>query len=166
MYVHLINTTSELTLLVPTGLFINNTFEPATDNKTITIENPSTGTPIGDVSSAQAADVDRAVAASKKAFSTWKTTAPAERRRLLLKLADLIEQNATDFASIEAVDAGLLYNLSLGLSVAQATESLRYFAGWADKLDGQSMGYDSGIALTKREPIGVCAAVVPWNTPL
>ncbi|CAJ0552229.1 Ff.00g062080.m01.CDS01 [Fusarium sp. VM40] len=153
-------------ITLPTGLFINNTFEPATDNKTITIENPSTGTPIGDVSSAQAADVDRAVAASKKAFSTWKTTAPAERRQLLLKLADLIEQNASDFASIEAVDAGLLYNLSLGLSVAQATETLRYFAGWADKLDGQSMGYDSGIALTKREPIGVCAAVVPWNTPL
>ncbi|KAM0487397.1 hypothetical protein ACHAP7_001910 [Fusarium lateritium] len=153
-------------ITLPTGLFIDNNFSPATDNKTITIENPSTCTPIGDVSAAQKADVDRAVAASKKAFSTWKTTAPAERRRLLLKLADLIEQNASDFASIEAVDAGLLYNFSLGLSVAQATESLRYFAGWADKLDGQSMGYDGGIALTKREPIGVCAAVVPWNTPL
>ncbi|KAJ4244992.1 hypothetical protein NW762_014198 [Fusarium torreyae] len=151
---------------LPTGLFIHNKFEAATDGKTVTVENPSTGNVIGDVSAAQTADVDRAVASSQEALATWKTTQPSERRKLLNRLADLIEENAQDFASIEAVDAGLLYKMSLGLSVTQAVETCRYFAGWTDKLDGQSMDYDQGLAYTKREPIGVCAAVVPWNTPL
>ncbi|KAF5664281.1 aldehyde dehydrogenase (nad+) [Fusarium heterosporum] len=153
-------------ITLPTGILIDNEFQPAADNKTITIENPSTCTPIGDVSAAQSSDVDRAVSSSKKAFATWKTTAPAERRRLIHRLGDLIEENAKDFASIEAVDAGMLYNMSMGLSVAQAVETCRYFAGWADKLDGQSIDYDGGLAYTKRDPIGVCAAIVPWNTPL
>ena len=152
--------------IVPTGLFIHNKFEAATDGKTVTVENPSTGNVIGDVSAAQTSDVDRAVASSQEALATWKTTQPSERRKLLNRLADLIEKNAQDFASIEAVDAGLLYKMSLGLSVTQAVETCRYFAGWTDKLDGQSMDYDQGLAYTKREPIGVCAAVLPWNTPL
>lgn len=155
-----------LTLTVPTGLFIDNTFTPAEANKTVTIENPTTASPIGSVSAAQTSDVDRAVLSARKASATWKTTPPQERRRLLNKLADLIERDVEDFASIEAVDAGMLYNMSMGMSVPQAAETCRYFAGWADKLDGQSLDYESGLAYTKREPIGVCAAVVPWNTPL
>ena len=158
--------TQLLTLTVPTGLFIDNTFTTAEANKTVTIENPTTASPIGAVSAAQTSDVDRAVLSSRKASATWKTTPPQERRRLLNKLADLIERDVQDFASIEAVDAGMLYNMSMGMSVPQAAETCRYFAGWADKLDGQSIDYESGLAYTKREPIGVCAAVVPWNTPL
>jgi len=85
---------------------------------------------------------------------------------LLNKLADLIERDAQDFASLEAVDGGMLFNMSLGFCVVQAVETIRYFAGWSDKIDGQAMDFDQGLAYTKREPIGVCAAVVPWNTPL
>ncbi|KAF4440935.1 putative aldehyde dehydrogenase [Fusarium austroafricanum] len=153
-------------ITLPTGLFIDNKFTPAAQNKTVEIENPSTATPIGLVSAAQSSDVDLAVSSAKKASVVWKSTPPQERRRLLNRLADLIEQNAQDFASIEAVDAGMLYNMSLGMSVTQAVETCRYFAGWSDKLDGQSIEYDSGLAYTKREPIGICAAVVPWNSPL
>ncbi|KLP10116.1 Uncharacterized protein Y057_2594 [Fusarium fujikuroi] len=153
-------------ITLPTGLFIDNTFTPAEANKTVTIENPTTASPIGSVSAAQTSDVDRAVLSARKASATWKNTPPQERRRLLNKLADLIERDVEEFASIEAVDAGMLYNMSMGMSVPQAAETCRYFAGWADKLDGQSLDYESGLAYTKREPIGVCAAVVPWNTPL
>ncbi|KAJ4136538.1 hypothetical protein NW768_004154 [Fusarium equiseti] len=150
---------------VPTGLFINNQFIPATSSETLTTLNPTTNTPLGEVSAAQPADVDAAVSAAQEALKTWKTS-HAERRRLLNKLADLIERDAQDFASLEAVDGGMLFNMSLGFCVVQAVETIRYFAGWADKIDGQSMDFDQGLAYTKREPIGVCAAVVPWNTPL
>lgn len=81
-------------------------------------------------------------------------------------MADLIERDANELASIEAVDAGMLYRMSLGLSVALAAETCRYFAGWTDKLDGQSMRIAEGMAYTQREPIGVCSAIVPWNAPL
>ncbi|RFN45474.1 aldehyde dehydrogenase (nad+) [Fusarium flagelliforme] len=150
---------------VPTGLFINNKFVPATSSETLTTLNPTTNTPLGEVSAAQPADVDAAVSAAQEALKTWKTS-HAERRKLLNKLADLIERDAQDFASLEAVDGGMLFNMSLGFCVVQAVETIRYFAGWADKVDGQAMDFDQGLAYTKREPIGVCAAVVPWNTPL
>ncbi|CAG7557860.1 unnamed protein product [Fusarium equiseti] len=150
---------------VPTGLFINNKFIPATSSETLTTLNPTTNTPLGEVSAAQPADVDAAVSAAQEALKTWKAS-HAERRKLLNKLADLIERDAQDFASLEAVDGGMLFNMSLGFCVVQAVETIRYFAGWADKIDGQAMDFDQGLAYTKREPIGVCAAVVPWNTPL
>lgn len=153
-------------LTVPTGLFINNRFIPSTTSETLTTENPTTNTPLGQVSAAQPSDVDAAVSSSKEALKTWKTSQPAERRRLLNRLADLIERDAQELASIEAIDAGMLFNMSLGFCIVQAVETLRYFAGWADKIDGQSLEFDQGLAYTKREPIGVCAAVVPWNTPL
>ncbi|PTD04708.1 Aldehyde dehydrogenase [Fusarium culmorum] len=151
---------------IPTGLFINNRFIPSTTSETLTTENPTTNTPLGQVSAAQPSDVDAAVSSSKEALKTWKTSQPAERRRLLNRLADLIERDAQELASIEAIDAGMLFNMSLGFCIVQAVETLRYFAGWADKIDGQSLDFDQGLAYTKREPIGVCAAVVPWNTPL
>ncbi|RBR26147.1 uncharacterized protein FIESC28_01038 [Fusarium coffeatum] len=150
---------------VPTGLFINNKFIPSTSSETLTTLNPTTNTPLGEVSAAQPADVDAAVSAAQEALKTWKTS-HGERRRLVNKLADLIERDAQDFASLEAVDGGMLFNMSLGFCVVQAVETIRYFAGWADKIDGQAMDFDQGLAYTKREPIGVCAAVVPWNTPL
>lgn len=153
--------------IVPTGLFIDNKFSPATDDETVTIENPATGNILATVAAAQAADVNRAVASSKAAFkNTWTNTSPGQRRALLNKLADLIEKHGQEFASIEALDAGMLYNLSMGLSITQATETVRYYAGWADKLDGQSIDIEQGLAYTRREPIGVCAAIVPWNSPL
>lgn len=115
---------------MPTGLFIDNKFSPATDDETVTVENPATGNVLATVAAAQAADVDRAVASSKAAFkSTWRKIPPGQRRALLNKLADLIEKHGQEFASIESLDAGMLYNVSLGLSITQATETARYYAG-------------------------------------
>lgn len=157
----------EYTHIVPTGLFIDNEFFSATGNETIDLENPASGAFLATVSAAQKADVDRAVESAAAAFkSTWRATAPQVRRALLNRLADFIERDAEDLASLEAVDAGILYTGSLGMHVPQAVETCRYYAGWVDKLDGDSMRIEQGIAYTQREPIGVCAAIVPWNAPL
>ena len=129
--------------------------------------NPTTGALLGSLSAAQREDVDAAVEAAKTALSTtWKKTLPSARGQLLNKLADLIERDADELASIEAVDAGILFGESKGLHVGQAVETLRYFAGWADKIAGQSLHIPQGYAYTRREPLGVCSAVIPWNSPL
>ncbi|KAF4582292.1 aldehyde dehydrogenase [Ophiocordyceps camponoti-floridani] len=154
-------------ITVPTGLFIDNDFSEASQGKTIDLEKPASGSFLATVAAAQAQDVDRAVASSEAAFeSVWRTEAASRARGLLNKLADLIERDAEDLASLEALDAGMLYRESLGLSVAQAAETCRYYAGWVGKLDGRAMGISQGMAYTRRQPFGVCAAIVPWNAPL
>ncbi|PKX97961.1 putative aldehyde dehydrogenase [Aspergillus novofumigatus IBT 16806] len=153
-------------ITVPTGLFIHNEFTPSSANETLTVENPTTGSTLGTVSAATAADVDRAVTSATTGFQTWRTTPGPERGRLLLKLADLIERDAEEFASLEAVDAGILYTDSMGMNIPQAVANLRYYAGWADKIDGKTLEIPGGVGYTFREPLGVCAAIVPWNAPL
>lgn len=150
-----------------TGLFINNEFVPAISGKTLETENPTTGKPLATLAAAQRDDVDAAVAAAKAAFTgTWKTVSPARRGQLLIKLADLIDRDADELASLEALDAGILFGASKHMNIAQAVANLRYFAGWADKITGQLLDIPEGHAYTRREPLGVCAAIVPWNSPL
>ncbi|PSN66177.1 putative aldehyde dehydrogenase [Corynespora cassiicola Philippines] len=156
-----------LAFKVQTGLFISNQFTPARDGETLETTNPATGNHLATLASARQADVDAAVKAAQSALSsTWKTTSPSERARLLLRLADLFERDANELATLEAVDAGILLADSKERHVPQAIEVLRYFAGWADKLDGHALEIPNGMALTRREPVGVCAAIVPWNAPL
>ncbi|KAL5355293.1 aldehyde dehydrogenase domain-containing protein [Aspergillus floccosus] len=151
---------------VPTGLFINNTFNPSVSSQTLTVENPTTGETLGTIAAASPEDVNKAVDSATAAFQVWKTTTGAARGKLLLKLADLIERDAEVFASLEAIDAGVLFTDSMGMNIPQAVANLRYYAGWADKIDGKSLAMDGGMAYTHREPLGVCAAIVPWNAPL
>lgn len=151
---------------MPTGLFIDNAFSPAFDNATLDTDSPVTGERLATVSAAQAEDIERAVASSIKAFSIWKMVEPTTRRTLLNKVADLIERDTAEFASLEALDVGILYQDSTHLHVPQSVDNLRYFAGWADKVDGMSLSIPQGMAYTRREPLGVCAAIVPWNAPL
>jgi len=106
------------------------------------------------------------VNSAKAAFKEWRKTQGNARQALLLKLADLVERDADELATIEALDAGVLFNESKYMNVANAIECLRYFAGWADKIDGKSLRIPNGFAYTQREPIGVCATIVPWNAPL
>ncbi|KAH8886567.1 aldehyde dehydrogenase [Thozetella sp. PMI_491] len=152
---------------VPTGLFIDNEFVPAAGHATIDLENPSTGAFLAKVSAAQASDVDRAVSSAQKAYNTaWRNSLPEQRRGLLNNLADLIERDSQILASLESVDAGILFRDSSGMFVPQAADTCRYYAGWADKLNGDSLTIPQGMAYTRREPFGVCAAIVPWNSPL
>ena len=125
------------------------------------MENPNTGKTLATVSAAEAEDVDRAVASAKNAYVSWKTSDPSVRRTLLNKLADLVESDALELASLEALEAGILYRDSMGLHFPESVSNLRYFAGWADKLNGDTLGIPQGLAYTRREPIGVTAAVFP-----
>ncbi|KEZ43126.1 Aldehyde dehydrogenase [Scedosporium apiospermum] len=154
-------------VIVNTGLFINNAFRLAAGGSELNVENPTTGDRLASVSAAQREDVDAAVAAAQAAFyGSWRTILPSDRGKLLNRLADLIESNADDLASLEALDAGILFGESKALHITQATDTLRYFAGWADKITGQLLSIPQGHAYTRREPVGVCAAIVPWNAPL
>lgn len=103
---------------------------------------------------------------ARKAFPPWKILPGKARAQFLIRLAELVERDAKDLASLEAVDAGILFSDSVGLNIPQGISCLRYYAGWADKIDGKVLDMEGGIAYTFREPLGVCAAIVPWNAPL
>ncbi|KAJ6015154.1 hypothetical protein N7540_009745 [Penicillium herquei] len=153
-------------ITVPTGLFIHNEFVPSSTGQTLVVENPATGEQLGTISAAGPEDINAAVKSAKAGFEAWKQVSGPARARLLLKLADLIERDAQDLASLEAVDCGSLFTDSMGMNIPQSAGCLRYYAGWADKIDGKTLSMDGGIAYTHREPLGVCGAIVPWNAPL
>lgn len=154
-----------LTQLVPTGLFIDNIFIPSKDGKTIEVFSPVNEKQVATVASAGAADVDLAVLSASKAFPGWRSTSAATKSKLMSRLADLIQRDADDLASIEAVDAGILFGESKALHIQQAIDTLQFFARLTDR-SGESLEIPGGFAYTRREPYGVCAAIVPWNSPL
>ncbi|GMM56317.1 aldehyde dehydrogenase (NAD(P)(+)) [Maudiozyma humilis] len=151
----------------PTGLFIDGDFVPSADNRTTEVADPSTELPIARVFKAGAADVERAVAAAKRAFeSSWATADPEVRAKCLFRLADLVEQHADTLAAIESMDNGKSLECSRG-DVALVSKYLRSCGGWADKLYGNVI--DTGkehFAYSVREPLGVCGQIIPWNFPL
>jgi len=137
--------------------------------------NPADESIFASVPAAGAEDIDRAVRAARRAFDTgpWSRLRPAERQNLLLKLADLVERDAQTLAEIETLDNGKSVQLARAVDVGLTIDFLRYMAGWATKLDGStiqpSVSYapqQQFFAYTRREPVGVVAAIVPWNFPL
>lgn len=130
---------------------------------------PSDESEIVSVYAASSEDVDIAVKAARAAFESpeWRDLNPATRGTLILKFADLLEKHAETIATIETWDNGKPYSAALGVDVAESINCLRYYAGWADKLDGATI--DTGpakLAYTIREPVGVCGQIIPWNFPL
>ncbi|CAL1702136.1 unnamed protein product [Somion occarium] len=159
------------TISVPTGLFINNEFVPSVDSQeTIQCINPATEEPICSVVAGSAKDVDVAVAAARSALkTTWgKNVSGFERSRLLNKLADLIERDAQELAELEALNNGKPVKIARDFDIGDSVGCLRYYAGWADKIVGQSIDIDNKtkLAFTKHEPIGVCGQIIPWNYPI
>ncbi|XP_036386610.1 cytosolic 10-formyltetrahydrofolate dehydrogenase [Megalops cyprinoides] len=164
---------NNMTIRMPHQLFINGEFVDAEGGKTYKTINPSDGQPICEVSLAQVADVDRAVAAAKEAFEEgeWGKMNPRDRGRLIYRLADLMEQHQEELATIEAIDSGAVYTLALKTHVGMSIQTFRYFAGWCDKIQGTTIPINQArpnrnLTFTRREPIGVCAIVIPWNYPL
>lgn len=150
----------------PTGLFINNEFVPSTSGKTFKVESPATESEITHVYEAGAEDVEKAVSSAEKAYETWSVAEPSYRGDLLLKLADKIETNADLLASIESTDNGKALALARG-DVALVAKVIRYYGGWADKIYGTSIDTNDGFfTYTRREPLGVCGQIIPWNFPL
>nr|GAT54025.1 NAD-aldehyde dehydrogenase [Mycena chlorophos] len=147
---------------VPTGLFINNEFVPSVDSQELLhAVNPLTEEVLCSVV---------AVAAARKAFNTtWgKNVGPWERARLINKLADLIEANATELAELESLNNGKPFKVARDFDIGDSVQCLRYYAGWADKMGGETLEIDNKtkFAFTKRDPIGVCAHVIPFNYPV
>ena len=155
---------------IPTGLFINNEFVPSVDSQDlIDVFNPATEEKICSVVGASAADVDRAVKAARDAFNTtWgKNVSGFERARLINKLADLIERDQQELAEIETLNNGKPVKIAREFDIGDSVSCLRYYAGWADKLAGQTLEIDKNKwAYTKHEPIGVCGQIIPWNYPI
>ncbi|XP_032698674.1 cytosolic 10-formyltetrahydrofolate dehydrogenase isoform X2 [Lontra canadensis] len=164
---------NKLTLRMPHQLFIGGMFVDAEGAKTYETINPTDGSVICQVSLAQVSDVDKAVAAAKDAFENglWGKINARDRGQLLYRLADLMEQHQEELATIEALDAGAVYTLALKTHVGMSIQTFRYFAGWCDKIQGSTIPINHArpnrnLTLTRKEPIGVCGIVIPWNYPL
>jgi acyl-CoA reductase-like NAD-dependent aldehyde dehydrogenase len=148
-------------------LFIAGRFVDAESGETLATLNPHDNSPIADVAMAGKADIDKAVAAATKAFPAWSRLAAAERGRILLKLADLIEANAEELARLESLDTGHPLKDSRALDVPRTAACFRYFGGMADKFQGDVVPVEAGfLNYLLREPVGVVGQVVPWNFPL
>ena len=161
--------TAELTAR-PRALFIGGEFRQAVSGRTLDVINPASGEVFASAAAGDAEDIDLAVAAARRAFDGgWARTAPAQRARLMLRLAELIEANGEELALIESLDNGMPFMMARMGGVAAAAEQLRYNAGWATKLAGETIEPSwpgEWQAMTLREPVGVVGAIVPWNFPL
>ena len=148
-------------------LFIDGKFVAAESGETLATLNPHDNSVIAEVAMAGHADVDKAVAAATRAFPAWSRMAAADRGRILLKLADLIEANAEELARLESLDTGHPLRDSRNLDVPRTAACFRYFGGMADKLQGDVVPVEAGfLNYLLREPLGVVGQVVPWNFPL
>ena len=155
------------------ALFINNEWVSSSHDATIAVEDPSTGKIVAHVVDASNRDVDRAVAAARAAFDDgrWSALPPMARERIMHRLADLIEANADEFAELEAIDNGKPKGMAAAVDIPGAISQLRFMAGWASKVAGETTApytLPGGMVFsyTTREPVGVCAQIVPWNFPL
>ncbi|KAI5864451.1 aldehyde dehydrogenase [Durotheca rogersii] len=151
----------------PTGLWINNEWVEGVDKKSFEVINPTTEEVICSVSEATEKDVDLAVAAARKAFNgVWRTTTPQQRGIYLLKLAELAEKNLDLLAAVESLDNGKSITMARG-DVGAVVGCLRYYGGWADKIEGKTIDINhETFHYTRQEPIGVCGQIIPWNFPL
>ncbi len=152
-----------------TKLLINNRWIPSQSGKTFATINPATGEEICQVAEADAADVETAVRAARAAFDKgpWRKTMASERGRLLLRLADLIEAKADELARLESLDNGKPFAVAKAVDVAATAGCYRYFAGWADKVQGKTIPIDGNyFCYTRLEPVGVVGQIIPWNFPL
>src|SRR5580698_10073280 len=153
-----------------TKLLINGQWIPSASGKTFGTVNPSTGDEICQVAEADAADVDLAVKAARAAFhpkSPWRRMSAADRGKLLNKLADLMEKHADELARLESLDNGKPYAIAKAADVALSIACYRYYAGWADKVQGKTIPVAGDyFCYTRHEPVGVVGQIIPWNFPL
>ncbi|HEY1642687.1 MAG TPA: aldehyde dehydrogenase [Streptosporangiaceae bacterium] len=150
----------------PLRLYIDGEFA-ATDQQ-LTVLNPATGEPLAQVPLASPQDVDGAVRAARTAFETWRFSPPTQRARLIWQLADLLEARQEEFATIEVLDNGKPLGEARAVDIALTIELLRYYAGWPTKIAGsvQPNSIPGMLSMVRKEPVGVVAAITPWNFPL
>ncbi|MGD9986234.1 aldehyde dehydrogenase family protein [Pseudonocardia sp.] len=150
-----------------TGLLIGGKFVDGDAGARIAVHDPHDGSLITEVAEAREADVDRAVDAATAAAPDWGNTPAAERGRILLRLADLIEHHAADLALLETRDTGHPLRDTRGLDVPRTAATFRYFGGMADKVEGTVIPVERGfLNYVDRRPLGVVGQIVPWNFPV
>jgi phenylacetaldehyde dehydrogenase len=156
-------------------LFINGQWTAAASGKTFATPNPATGQTLANVAEGDAEDINRAVAAARAAFDDgpWSRLTPSERGRIIWRIGDLILEHAEELAQLESLDNGKPYAVALGADVPLAADLFHYMAGWATKIEGNtiniSVPYMPGAnfhSYTLREPVGVVGQIIPWNFPL
>ena len=150
---------------------IGGKWRDAESGRTFDVFNPATGEVLAKVAAGAKADVEEAVAAARKAFNgPWSKFSARERGKLLFKLADLIEENADDLARLEVLNNGKPIREVLAADLPLVVSTFRYFAGWADKITGETIPLDRAMGnffcYTRREPVGVCGQIIPWNFPM
>jgi acyl-CoA reductase-like NAD-dependent aldehyde dehydrogenase len=141
----------------------------AAEGKTFATEDPSSGETLADVAEGGTEDVDRAVKAARAAFDGgWSTMASPKRSALISALADKVEEHADELAELESLDNGKPVKLAKMVDVNGAVDHLRYYASWPRQLTGEvvPVGNPTIFAYTRKEPIGVCGQIIPWNFPL
>jgi betaine-aldehyde dehydrogenase len=148
--------------------FIDGQSVEATSSTTAALINPSTGEDYFEVPVSNQADVDAAVAAAAGAFPSWKRTTPSERSLALFRIADALEAHGDEIVALECENTGKPVALTMSEELPPMADQIRFFAGAARNLEGRSAGeYMEGhTSMIRREPIGVCAAVTPWNYPM
>jgi phenylacetaldehyde dehydrogenase len=156
----------------PRKMLINGRWVDAASGKTFPTYNPATGEVLAHVAEGDREDIDRAVRAARAAFDSgpWSKMTPSERGRLIWKLADLIEKNAEEFAQLESLDNGKPAAIARLADVPGTIDLFRYMAGWATKIEGNTIPISAHgakfLAFTLREPVGVVGQIIPWNFPL
>ncbi|WP_422930602.1 aldehyde dehydrogenase family protein [Singulisphaera sp. PoT] len=151
-----------------TQLLIDNQWVDPVEGGSFETYNPATGEVIATVAAATSADVDKAVKSARKALEKgpWSNMSASERGRLMNKLADLVERNALELATLESFNCGKTISDSKG-DLAGVVKTLRYYAGWADKVEGRTIPVDGNfLSYTLRQPVGVVGQIIPWNFPL
>ncbi len=146
---------------------INNEWVASSDGGKFETFNPATGEVIAEVSAGTAADIDRAVKAARRAVETgpWNKMDAADRGRLLFKLAELVDANAEELSMLESLNSGKTIGDSQG-DIAGVANCLRYYAGWADKIEGRTVPVRGNfLSYTLRQPVGVVGQIIPWNFP-
>ncbi|KAJ9574008.1 hypothetical protein L9F63_008605, partial [Diploptera punctata] len=157
----------------PHQLFINGEFVDSESGNVLETVDPNDESVICKVQCASADDVNKAVQAAKMAFDCgeWSKMSARDRGMLMYRLADLMDQHKEELATIESIDSGAVYTLALKTHVGMSIDTWRYFAGWCDKIHGSTIPINHArpnrnLTFTKKEPIGVCGLVTPWNYPL
>lgn len=149
-------------------LFIDGKWVDAESGKTFSTPNPSTGETLAEVAEADKADIDKAVTAARNAYEgKWGKMSARDRGRLMYKLSQLIEERTSELAALETADNGKPIKESTYVDLPQVAENFEYFAGWATKIEGETIPVPGQMFnYTLREPVGVCGQIIPWNFPL
>ncbi|MFN4243336.1 MAG: aldehyde dehydrogenase family protein [Tepidisphaerales bacterium] len=152
-----------------TGILIDGHFRPSVSGRTFETINPATGEVICHVAEGEKPDIDLAVKSARKAFESgpWRTMNARERGKILYRLADLLEKHIDELAALETLDNGKPISDSRNADLPLTIDCYRYYAGWADKIEGRTIPVNGPyFCYTRHEPVGVCGQIIPWNFPL